>query len=362
VDGTEWQIIGDTISYIYEATISEDTIFTPTITLSPGATIDPPASEANFFAASGVRYTVTAEDGTTKVYIAKAYRTKWRGCDILSFGVGDTGWNINDIDMLITYKYPPETSVTELTPTIGLSSGATIDPPASEAKDFFTAEGVTYTVTAEDGTTKTYTAKATILFSSGATGDCTWELTGLPDDYTLTISGDGEMEDYSSVGSVPWSQYGEQIAALVIENGVTRIGDRAFAGYSDASIYYRVTSLEIPSSVTSIGYMAFIYCDGLTNVVIGNSVTTIEDYAFYYCSGMTSLTIGYSATNMGYGAFDNCWSLLEIINFNPIPQDMSSCWFGGLDPSTTVLKVPAGSENAYRTTPVWDVFGTIEEL
>jgi hypothetical protein len=363
VDGTDWQIGEDTISYTYEATISEDTIFTPTITLSPGATIDPPANEENnFFTASGVRYTVTAEDGTTKVYIAKAYRTKLRDCDILSFGVGDAVWNINDIEMLITYEYPPETPVTERTPTIELSQGATINPPASEAKDFFTGSGVTYTVTAEDGTTKIYTAKATIQLIGGATGDCTWELSGLPGDYTLTIRGNGEMEDYSAASSVPWRQYGEQITAFVIENGVTRIGDFAFAGSTSVPLYVGVSSLEIPNSVISIGQQAFIYCDGLTSVVIGNSVTTIGDWAFYYCSGMTSLTIGYSATNMGYSAFDYCTSLVEVINLNPVPQDMTDCFFGAVWTSLAVLKVPTGSGDAYRATPVWDAFGIIEEF
>jgi hypothetical protein len=74
--------------------------------------------------------------------------------------VDGTEWAVNGFD--ITYVYPAGTAETSLTPTITLSPGATVNPASGEAKNFFTAEGVTYTVTAEDGTTQTYTVKATI--------------------------------------------------------------------------------------------------------------------------------------------------------------------------------------------------------
>ncbi|MCX7429414.1 MAG: leucine-rich repeat domain-containing protein, partial [Planctomycetia bacterium] len=50
-----------------------------------------------------------------------------------------------------------------------------------------------------------------------------------------------------------------------------------------------LTSVTIPSSVTSIGGNAFAYCSGLTSVTIPSSVTSIESYAFAFCSGLIEL-------------------------------------------------------------------------
>jgi hypothetical protein len=160
VGGVEWNIDGDVITYVYPPETVE-TPLTPVIALSPEATINPPANrEQNFFTAQGVRYTVTAEDGvTTKTYTARAIRTPYSLCDIVSFSVNGVEWDI-DGDV-ITYVYPSETVETPLTPTIALPTGATINPPTDREQNFFTEQGVTYTVTAEDGvTTKTYTARA----------------------------------------------------------------------------------------------------------------------------------------------------------------------------------------------------------
>jgi hypothetical protein len=161
VNGVAWTINNTLITHVYPAGTTEGTL-TPTITLSPGATVDPPADAAqNFFTENGVRYTVTSENGAwTKTYTVKA-RTISGDSDIISFAVDGTEWKINGTD--ITCVYPPEITETTLTPTITLSPGATVNPPADVPQNFFTGQGVRYTVTSEDGAaTKTYTVKATI--------------------------------------------------------------------------------------------------------------------------------------------------------------------------------------------------------
>jgi hypothetical protein len=85
---------------------------------------------------------------------------KSAACDIVSFTVDGAPWNISGTN--ITRTYPKGTPDAPLTPVITISAGATVNPQSGTAQSFFTPSGVTYTVTAEDGTTKkTYTAKAT---------------------------------------------------------------------------------------------------------------------------------------------------------------------------------------------------------
>jgi len=123
---------------------------------------------------------------------------------------------------------------------------------------------------------------------------------------TLTINGTGNMADYSSATDCPWHSQCEMITSVVINNGVTSIGDSAFCGCT------RLTSVTIPNSVTSIGRGAFSCCKGLTSVAIPSGVTSIEKNAFEDCMGLTSVTIPDSVTSIGERAFFGCTGLTSI--------------------------------------------------
>ena len=136
---------------------------------------------------------------------------------------------------------------------------------------------------------------------SGTCGDdLTWTLDASG---TLTISGTGEMTDYYYS---PWNDQEESIKHVVIEDGVTSIGDYAFA--SCASL----ASVTIPNSVTSIGEWAFSNCAGLTAVTIPNSVTSINSYAFFNCTSLTKIHIPADVTDIGSSAFYGCTALTEV--------------------------------------------------
>ena len=118
---------------------------------------------------------------------------------------------------------------------------------------------------------------------------------------TLHFFGTGSIENNSS-----WNSYHEDIKTVVIDNGVTSIGDHAFEGCTS------LANITIPGSVTSIGDHAFEGCTSLTSITIPNSVTSIGDHAFEGCTSLTSITIPNSVTSIGDQAFDDCESLTSI--------------------------------------------------
>ena len=84
-------------------------------------------------------------------------------------------------------------------------------------------------------------------------------------------------------------------------NDNDKLGNSAFEGCSG------LTSLTIPSSITSIGYSAFSGCSGLTSLTIPSSVTWIDELAFYGCSGLTSIYVyPEKVPILGTGIFSRC--------------------------------------------------------
>lgn len=117
---------------------------------------------------------------------------------------------------------------------------------------------------------------------------------------TLTISGTGEMTDYEEYAgfTYPWRMVGE-IKYVVIEDGVTSIGNVAFAELTS------IKSVSIPGSVTSIGYGSFKYCTSLTDITIPNGVTDVKYGAFENCTSLTNISLPESLINIDISAFDN---------------------------------------------------------
>ena len=146
-------------------------------------------------------------------------------------------------------------------------------------------------------------AQAEAPVISGTCGDnLTWSFdksTG-----TLEISGTGYMCTWSN--NVPWGDYGYAITTVIINNGVTSIGNYAFF-YCDS-----LTNITIPSSITDIGYNAFSGCRSLTNITIPNGVTCIGDGAFSNCNGLTDIAIPDSVIGIDSYAFLGCSSLTSI--------------------------------------------------
>ena len=143
-------------------------------------------------------------------------------------------------------------------------------------------------------------------------GNCGENVTWTFEDGVLTISGSGEMYDYS-FDHKPWRDY--NILDLVIEQGVTRIGDSAFNGF------WGLPSIVIPDNVTSIGNCAFELSDNIKSVTIGKGVTSIGVGAFASCNGITRFVI--DSGNPVYDSRDNCNAIIETAT-NTLIQGFNS--------------------------------------
>ena len=115
------------------------------------------------------------------------------------------------------------------------------------------------------------------------------------------------------------------LTSITIPSGVTTFGYNVFYGCTgltsvnfaagsqltsiESGIFAGLTSLTsitLPESLESIGKGAFYGCSGLTNIEIPNSVTSIGDYAFNECTGLTNIEIHNSVTSIGEDAFYQC--------------------------------------------------------
>ena len=128
------------------------------------------------------------------------------------------------------------------------------------------------------------------------TGKCGENVTYSFDESTgvLTISGTGDMSQWPEDDS-PW--YADtRIKTLIIDEGVTSIGARAFQGCSNLS------NVQLPNSLISIDSEAFYNCRSLTNITIPNGVSKINHSAFESCTNLTSFNV--NAGNSNYSSQD----------------------------------------------------------
>lgn len=134
-----------------------------------------------------------------------------------------------------------------------------------------------------------------------------WSIDGT----TLIISGSGPMQDYEyiqgdngGISTAPW--IGESFNKVVIEEGVTSVGNYAFY-WCDA-----VTDITLPNGITSIGKASFSGCVELININLPQGIISIGVDAFAECYSLPSVTIPSTVKTIGDGAFSYCWGLTSI--------------------------------------------------
>lgn len=141
--------------------------------------------------------------------------------------------------------------------------------------------------------------------------------------YTLTITGNGPMANYdryitsSNNSYAPWYEKIQNITRLIVEDGVTTLGDNIlYYSYSDNSGYHsfhpNLREVELPQGLSCIGASAFCDSPELTEVKIPSTVKKIKDSAFSRCTGLTKIELPPQLEEVGYSSFYGCSGLTEI--------------------------------------------------
>ena len=133
---------------------------------------------------------------------------------------------------------------------------------------------------------------ASAVTASGSCGEgLTWKL----ENYTLTVTGSGEMED-----GCPWADYKTKIDHVVLEGGVTKVGKENFSG-----------------------------CDRLETVDFGDALVEIGDKAFYGCEDIEYIHLPATFRSFGAQSFRGCESLKYVYCDGGMPRFNDSCLWTG---------------------------------
>ena len=200
------------------------------------------------------------------------------------------------------------------------------------------------------------------LFEEALNGSCGDNVFWKYKNTTLIIYGSGQMNNFSSQKSPPYSQTYQKyspitytyqfitIDEVIIEDGVTSIGKYAFyyswnsnftiripntvafigshsfsssgvsavtieKGVIEDNVFYRSSKLQtviIGNEVTFIGESSFWMCETLESVTLGNHLTSIELDTFRYCNSLTSIIIPGSVKYIREWAFSDCKKLASV--------------------------------------------------
>lgn len=191
---------------------------------------------------------------------------------------------------------------------------------------------------------------------AGDSVGCGENLTWSYENGVLTISGEGNMIDFSDVNETPWYPYINSIVRIVIESGVKGIGSHAFSNAADLEIvdfcdtltysglnafkncdnikkinvpdvasWCRIKFTNVNSTPTVYTPNIYVNDEALIDVIIPEGITEISDYAFFDCYKIESVIIPNGVVNIGQSAFFSCTRLASVT----IPDTLVSIKGGG---------------------------------
>ncbi len=160
----------------------------------------------------------------------------------------------------------------------------------------------------------------------------------LDSDGTLTVFGTGAIPDYQKVSGAPWYQYRNQVQKIVLEEGVTGIGDYAFAGCSNAVSITAPESSKLPLSLTSVGNYAFLNCSSLKELYFLENTTNVA-FSTMDCGCSSLVAIRFDRKNPTYWSSYGVVYTKDRTEFLRLPPAYS----GTFTVKDTVTSIAAGA-------------------
>lgn len=162
---------------------------------------------------------------------------------------------------------------------------------------------------------------------------------------TLTVSGTGKMTNFSDNNLAPWYDKRQSITSVIIESGVTSVGELAFhdcgslssvtlpdtvleIGIRSFKDCVLLTKINFPPSLYVIAESAFEHCVSLNNVRFAEGLVVISSKAFYRCSSLTNITIPESVNFFGMVTFAYCENLVRADIRCPIERIPDWTFYG----------------------------------
>jgi len=170
---------------------------------------------------------------------------------------------------------------------------------------------------------------------------------------TLYIEGTGPVPGFLQ-DEQPWYDLREQILHVVVGEGITEIGNKAFYArfynlqtltlpstlmyIGDQAFYncYNLQNVTFPAGLKGMGFDAFGDCGSMTQVVLPDSVMMIGGGAFFRCTELTDLTLPAGLVTLGEGAFEECRKLTNVTmpqtpNLTEVGEDVFTLCHGLTD-------------------------------
>lgn len=226
-----------------------------------------------------------------------------------------------------------------------------------------------------DGENSAYTSIDGVLFNSSATTLLSYPLGNEAEEYVLPETVENIQDNAF------WTA---KVGKVVLNDGLKTIGKGAFSecanlkevvwgkgletidkdAFSSAS---SLRSAELPESVSEIGSGAFAYNVSLEDLKLPSQLKVISESSFTGCTSLKSVHIPAAVESIEALAFANCTGLDSVIVESMTPPvcaydeagESYGTPFYEVNIADCVLKVPAGTEDAYRAAAVWSGFGKI---
>lgn len=135
---------------------------------------------------------------------------------------------------------------------------------------------------------------------------------------------------------------------------VMQVAPAAFFGCTE------VTSIELPSGITTLGEAAFYQCSAINSFNIPTTVTTIGEGAFSYCENLQEILIPKNVSSIGTDAFAECGNLTLVTVEWTTPITINEDCFSNAANAT--LFVPCETKEQYGSANGWKMFKEIVEL